>query len=536
MTSFSYRRRTLAAHPRLTPCARAAAIAAFVVLSAAAPRAAGPDLRLVEAAKARDLAGVAALVKQRVDVNTPHQDGATALHWAAHWNDVKMAALLVGARARVDATNDYGVTPLSLACADAGGEMVELLLKAGANPNGALPTGETPLMTAVRANNLPAVRSLLARKADVNAREASRGQTALMWAFSRGHLDAAKTLLEAGADPRAKSTAGFSPLLFAARTGNIEAVSLLLDRGADANETAADGSSVLHVAVVRGHVPLAEFLLSRRADPNASSAGYTPLHWAAGTWDSQTTHEYLTSPPQPHAVHDEWRALIGLQGDNKLRMVASLLAHGANPNARTTKLPPRFGYSFQSFIRAGGGSIGMTPFAVAAQAGDAPVMRLLVAGGADPLLATEDKSTPLMIASGMTLIEEEMSTPEDRRLEAVKVALALGNDLNAANDLGNTALHATALLGFPTIAEYLVTQGAALDPVNKNGETPLRIAEGTIINAMFFIHDTVVKKLKELGARSDGTGVCTPGIKERASVTSTLCDDAPPPAGAPAKQ
>lgn len=496
------------------------------------PGVAAADHRVADAAKVRDLAAVRALVKQGAPVNDAQPDGATALHWAAHWNDAAMVDLLLANRARVDVANDYGVTPLAVACADAGAAVVTRLLEAGADPNRALTSGETPLMTATRAGNREAVEPLLGRGARIDARETTHGQTALMWAISRGHREIATLLLDRGADARARSTAGFSPLLFAVRHGDRQFAEQLLARGADIKETAADGSSVLHVALLRGHVDLALWLLEKGADANANGPGYAPLHWAAGTWDSQTTHEYLAQPPQPHALDNEWKVLLGLPAEAKPTVIRALVARGADLNARTTRLPPRFGFSFHSFIRAGAGSVGMTPFAIAAQAGDVDVMRLLASLGADPKIGTQDKTSPLMIAAGLTVIEEEMSTPEPRRLEAVKLALELGNDINAVNDLGNTALHGTALIGFPLIADFLIKKGAALDVVNKTGETPLRMAEGTIINAMFFIHDTVAKVLKDAGAKSDGSGVCTSGIRKAASVTTTLCEDAPPPAGA----
>jgi ankyrin repeat protein len=486
---------------------------------------------LTDAAKRRDGATVRTLIEQGADVNTPQPDGATALHWAAHWDDLETVRLLVEEHANVNAANEYGVTPLTLAVADAGPALVEFLLQAGANPNAALPSGETPLMTATRVNAPATVTALIARGADVKAQERSHGQTALMWAFARGHIDIARALIEQGADIHARSNSGFTPLLFATRHGDLEGVRFLLAQGADVNETARDGSSVLHVATVRAHVELAELLLARGADPNADGPGYTPLHWAAGTWDSVTTNEYIESPPQTKGWSDEWRTLIGLQGARKHRLVRSLLARGADPNVKTTASPPRFGYSFQSFVDAGGSLASATPFMLAAMAGDAPTMRLLLEGGADPLITTEDGTTALMVASGMTSIEEEMSAPENKRLEAVKLALDLGVDINATNTRGNTALHATALLGFPRIARYLVAErGAAVNPLNKVGETPLRVAEGTIINAMFFIHDKVADVLLSLGGTSDGSGVCTPGILKSASVESksTLCETAPP--------
>src|SRR5438128_1887867 len=91
--------------------------------------AAGSDLRLVEAVRSRDKAAVLSLLKQHADVNTTQADGATALAWAAHWDDLEMTDLLVGAGANVNMANDYGITPLSLACTNGSAVMVERLLK-----------------------------------------------------------------------------------------------------------------------------------------------------------------------------------------------------------------------------------------------------------------------------------------------------------------------------------------------------------------------------------------------------------------------
>ena len=63
----------------------------------------------------------------------------------------------------------------------------------------------------------------------------------------------------------------------------------------------------------------------------------------------------------------------------KIALVKTLLAHGANPNARMTRRPP-------GFSGLGGGyedAPGATPFLLASAA-DIEMMRLLLAGGADP--------------------------------------------------------------------------------------------------------------------------------------------------------
>src|SRR5579864_3449107 len=97
------------------------------------------DLRLAEAARNQDREAVRALLQQHVDVNSPQGDGATALHWAAYWDDSVTADLLIGAHANVNAANELGVTPLALASSSV---MVHKLLAAGANPNAVTPTGE----------------------------------------------------------------------------------------------------------------------------------------------------------------------------------------------------------------------------------------------------------------------------------------------------------------------------------------------------------------------------------------------------------
>ncbi len=428
---------------------------------------------IAAAARARNWALVRSLVAQKVDVNLPERDGATALHWAANADDVDIARLLVSAGARADATNDYGITPLSLAAARGSAPVLEILLKAGANPNLAPPNGEFPLMAAARAGSVAAVRTLLDRGARIAEQDPSRGQNALMWAVAAGNHEVARLLLERGADVHARSLSGFSPILFAAREGNVEMARLLLDAGARVNDADTTGVTPLHAATVRGHAPLALFLLDRGADATADKPGYTALHWAAAKVE-------LSEYPTRYGTWHEWSVLGGIV-DGRMALVKALLAKGANPNATLTKPTPRFS-------NEGGGyrALGSTPLFMAASNGDTETMKILVAAGADPNARNNDESTVLIAAVGRPSGDAQDPIPQKIALEGVKLAIEMGMDVNAADKLGETALHTAAYLGHDQIIKYLVEHGASVNQRNKRNETALRIAMGVDRGALRF--------------------------------------------------
>ncbi len=146
------------------------------------------DHRLADAVERRDARTVDTLLARKAEVNAPQPDGASALHWAAHYDDLALVRRLIAAGANANAANDHGVTPLALACENGSAAIATALLVGRRPPEcGVAASGETPLMIAVRAGAFDVVDALLARGADVNVAEPSHGQTALMWAVSRGH-------------------------------------------------------------------------------------------------------------------------------------------------------------------------------------------------------------------------------------------------------------------------------------------------------------------------------------------------------------
>ena len=461
---------------RFAPLVMAAALAWL----AARPASAAGEPAVITAVRRGDVQAVQTLLKARADVNARQGDGATALHWAAHLDDLKSAQLLIRAGARPGLADDTGATPLYLACTNRSAAMVAALLAAGADANAALLNGETVLMTCSRTGDVNAVNALLARGADVNRKEPFHDQTALMWAAAQKHPGVVAALVKAGADVRARSRAytqtvtsevtqragrealnytvtrgGSTPLLFAARSGDVESARLLVAAGANVDDALPDGMTALVEAAHSGHEAVGMLLLEKGADPNARGVGYTALHAAV------------------------------LRGG--LELVKALLARGANPNLAMTKGTPVRRNSEDFELPAT--LVGATPYLLAAKFVEADIMRALAAGGADTRLSMKSGETPLMAAAGMgagpqtdrrglSILDGGKVEAEPVVAAAVSAALAHGADVNAANQNGDTALHAAALLGYDSVIRQLVAAGARPDARNARGLTALGQIEG----------------------------------------------------------
>ena len=456
------------------------ALAAAVVCLPAGAAARAADPGLIEAVKAGDAVAVQALLAGGVNVDTPAADGATALHWAVHRESIDLVERLLAAGADATVANRYGVQPISLAAENGSAAIVERLLQSGADANAALPGGETALMTAARTGNPDVLRALIAHGADVNARDATHGQTPLMWAAARGHARAVHVLAESGGDVNARTTGeaqpggrryifavppvtGFTPLVFAARGGHIDAVAALLDAGADVNDTVSDGQSVLLVAVANANWDVADYLLDRGADPNLAGAGWNALHQTVRT--RRMNVGFGAPGPIPSGSTDS------------IDVIRKMLDRGVDVDARMTRNGMRDGQRNRL------NRLGATAFFLASKVTDVEAMKVLLEGGADPLIPSAENTTALMVAAGLDIWNPgedggSLGGQEEEVLEAVRMLVELGHDVNAVNDLGETALHGAAFRGVNIVVEYLVEQGARLDARDRNGWTPWAIAYG----------------------------------------------------------
>ncbi|MBI3490194.1 MAG: ankyrin repeat domain-containing protein [Acidobacteria bacterium] len=292
---------------------------------------------------------------------------------------------------------------------------------------------------------------------------------------------------------------GMTPLLLAARQGYVESAQALLDAGADINQASAgDKTSPLLIATLNGHFDLAKDLLDRGADPMlASDNGATPLYAA------------LNCEWAPKSLYPQPRAYLN-QKVTYLDLMKALLDNGADPNVRLTK---KIWYSGYSFDLSGVDEIGATPFWRAAYASDVNGMKLLVSYGADPNIRTmkgagrpragdQDREvrdvsplppvavggpgvTPLQAAAGVGYGEGFAANSHrfapGGMLAAVKYLVEeLHADVNAADHEGNTALHHAAARGDVEMIQYLVSKGADVMAVSREGRTVADMANGPV--------------------------------------------------------
>jgi ankyrin repeat protein len=442
---------------------------------------------LLQAINGGNAQGVAAAVRRGEDVNAAGADGTTPLHAAIARDDVETTRALLAAGANVAAANRYGVTPLALAARNGNAAIIEALLARGADAKAASKEGETVLMTAARSGSVAAVKVLLAAGADPNAKENWHGQTALMWAAADNHADIVQTLIEAGADvnargkvlpgppprPRGSETAfqtshsnfpkgGFSALLFAAQYGSLDAARVLADAKADFTVTDPDGITPLIMAIINGHYDLAALFIEKGANVNAADkAGRTPLFF---TVDMHTL-EWLFSRPTPRPSGEL----------DSVDIAKLLLDRGANVNARLTGRPFILHHNatgHPSLIE------GATPFLKAASTSDVELMRLLLDRGADPHMTTRNQTNALMLAAGLEWRDIASLGTEEQSIEAIRLLIERGADVNAFNDLGETAAHGAAQRGADKVMRFLAQNGARLDVKNKEGRTPMDEAIG----------------------------------------------------------
>jgi ankyrin repeat protein len=490
------------------------------------------------AARAGDAELVQMLVYAGGNVKASTRLGAyTPLMMAAQAGHSAAVAALIAGGSDVKSTSTTGTTPLMFAAQSGDPRTVTMLLEAGADVNAReTAMGQTPLMFAAAHDRVEVVKLLIASGADVAAtskvvdltklsspeeefgQQRARAQNA---GSGERPPDIAGVTRQYRYNELVGTSGGFSALHFAARQGHADVVKTLVEAGADVNQIdPGDQSTPLVVATINGHFDIGTYLLDKGANPNlASDNGVAPLY---GTLNLQWA---------PKALYPQPRAYLQQQ-TTYLDYMKRLLDNGADPNAR---LGRKVWYSGYNFDLAGVDEIGATPFWRAAYGGDVEAMKLLLAYGADPTIPTikpagrprtgdgdrtsvQDVSglppvpvggpgvTALQAAAGVGYGEGFAANSHRYAptglLAAVQYLIEeTGADVNAADHEGNTALHHAAARGDVEMIKYLVSRGADVTRVNREGQTTADMANGPVQRTQPF--PDALKLLESLGAKNN---------------------------------
>ncbi len=460
-------------------------------------------ISIAAAARVDDVGQARQLISAGTNVNAPEPDGTSPLLWAVYNNSPQLVQLLLDAGADPNLPNTLAITPLLQASRNGNASMISALLARGARLEDTKLRTEPALMAAARAGSVDAVKLLLKAGANPNGTEPLDQQTALMWAVAEGHLEVARTLLDAGANPNLQArvseltkrknadfpSGGFAALHWAARNGDEAMIKLLIEHKANINARNGDGSTPMMLAIVNDRFDIAKLLLDLKADPDDGSLYYiTEMRDATTDWRARDGTVYRAEHPNRLSALDLTRLL---------------LEAGASPNK------PFIGQMHNASMCCDS-NVYATAFYRAAIAADVEGLKLMLAHAADPAwkpskvakaddpvagsatsMKPEVTRTALMMAITGGKGVGVSGGPNDLRyglpkfrenadrepLDAVKLLLQAGADVNARGPDDETALHVAAKALDPAIVNALVASGAALDAKDKNGLTAQQAVE-----------------------------------------------------------
>jgi ankyrin repeat protein len=360
--------------------------------------------------------------------------------------------------------------------------------------------GMTALDHAVRQGNVASVEALLDGGANINLATPTDHTTPLLMAAINGQFDVALRLIARGADPNLESTAGATPLY------------------ATINQQWAPRSRYPQPQAIQnqkaGYLDVVTALLKAHADPNVRIKTHLWYFAFNNCGNANCGLENL------EGTTAFWRAAYATDVD-AMRL---LVSYGADPNIPSQRTVVAGGGRGARGGGGGGGARGAGAAgaggAVAGgpDGGAAPPARggggrgVVPGPGADPAVDSAAKAAvpglgvyPLHAASGVGFgngfAGNSLRHAPDGWMPAVKYLVeVLHADVNIRDQNGYTPLHNAAARGDNEMILYLVSKGADVKAVAKNGHTTVDMANSPVSRTRPF--PETVALLEKLGAHN----------------------------------
>ena len=458
--------------------------------------------------EADEVKRIQALIKDSPDlINAPDRKGETLLQSAAAKGKLAVVKLLLDNGAAVDGLQQPGVTALHYAAANGHKAVVDLLLSKGAKPGAQTGNGVTPLHLAARKGYEEVVKALLAAGSPVNVAPKELGTSDTE-------------------DLQYRISAGQTPLHVAAIAGYAGLVELLLAKGADVNAVDTFGRTPLSYAVDKHYQPVVQLLVAAHANPNADASnlplteaafyGDMPAlklllaNGAASDINTNVSSDFRGTYGQPYEWSGKLTPLAVAVNQKHADAVAELIRAKADPNGSGPDGTRLIFYvlsdapSLKALLEGGADPNrpdrdGTSPLLRAVMEGAQPAVELLVAHKADPNIGRlEYEWTPLheaaqrgskgiaevLLKAGADVNAKETHgcTPlniaaSGKQREVAELLLANHADPNAKSDIGQTPLHIAVNNGPRELAELLLANKADPNERDNQGRTPLDYAK-----------------------------------------------------------
>lgn len=430
------------------------------------------------------------LISKSPDISIISDNGNDILSWVAELHDINLLQKMLDRGANINHRGQDGKTLLFWMVQYGWEDMVEFLMSKGADPNLATDMGEYPLILCVAKDNLNMLNTLLSYNiTDVNKRTVDNNKITTLWmAAQDGKEKFIDALLSKGADVNISRESNLeAPIHISLKNGHSDVFNKLMNRtDIDAGAVDSNGQSILHYGVHLGRQDLIQLAIDRNIDINSQdNIGRTPLHLSCMYENTQILEFLHSKGGSIDVLSQGFHPMHGAVYNGHKDIIRKLLGFGVDINITSSDgitilhyaimIAPKISLDVIKILLDHGANYhsvdnnGYTPLHNAIHNNRLDLVKELIERGADVNYCDHAKKvvTPLYFSMGYG--------GQQINIEIFDYLLSHGADPNIAMFNGDTAMHMAGYRGRYDLAKKLMANGADINAVNHEKQTPLYV-------------------------------------------------------------